>query len=212
MPWSRRSRDGQGAEQLLGGERDVEEEPDPGAGQPVAQEPGQEKQLVVVHPDQVAGAVVGRDHVGERLVRLDVALPVAHLERDLIQQVVEQRPEHAVRVALVEPGDQVGGERDLDQPHGGELPVKAGLLHGVEVGRGARPADPQPIRVLVRPHEPGGEAAGAPLHLDAAFGGADGDGQPVGDDQEPGHRGKVTAGGGGEGRTMRTIGREGVGR
>ena len=91
-------------------------------GQPVAQEARQEEELVVVHPDQVAGPVVRGDDVGEALVRLDVAVPVADLERDLVQEVVEQGPEHPVREALVEPGDLVGGERHRHQPHGGELP------------------------------------------------------------------------------------------
>ena len=92
--------------------------------------PGQQEELVVVDPDQVAGPVVRGDDVGEDLVRLDVALPVADLERNLLEQVVEQRPEDAVREALVEPGDLVGGERDADQPHGGELLVEQRLALG----------------------------------------------------------------------------------
>ena len=66
---------GQGAEQLFGGKRDVEEEPDPGVREPLAQQPGQQHELVVVHPDQVARPVVRRHDVGEALVRLDVAAP-----------------------------------------------------------------------------------------------------------------------------------------
>ena len=49
----------QRAEELLGGERDVEEEPDAGAGKPLAEQAGEEQELVVVHPDHVARAVVG---------------------------------------------------------------------------------------------------------------------------------------------------------
>ena len=76
---------GQRAEQLLGRKRDVEEEPDPGSGQAFAQEAGEQEELVVVNPDHVAGPVVRGDHVGEGLVGLHVAVPMADLERDLIQ-------------------------------------------------------------------------------------------------------------------------------
>ena len=70
--------------------------------------PGSEQQLVVVDPDQVARPVVRGDHVGEALVRLDVGSQSLHLERDLVEQVVEQRPEHAVGEPLVVAGDLVG--------------------------------------------------------------------------------------------------------
>ena len=185
---------GQGPEQLLGGERDVEEEPDARPRQPLAQEPGQEEELVVVDPDRVARPVVRRDHVGEGLVGLDVAVPVAHLQGDLVEQVVEQRPEHAVGEALVEPGDEVRRQGHPHQPHGGELAVEAGLLLGGEVAFGARPADPEPVGLLVGAHEPGGEPTGAPLDLHARVGDPNGDGKAVGDDHETGHSRKVTGG------------------
>ena len=136
---------GQGAEQLLRGKRDVEEEADAGAGEPVAEEARQEQELVVVHPDQVAGPVVRGDDVREGLVRLDVAVPVADLEWNLFQEVVEQGPEHPVREALVEPGDLVGGERHLNEPHGGERLVEALLPLGIEVAGRSRPPDPEPV-------------------------------------------------------------------
>jgi hypothetical protein len=122
---------GQRPEQLLRGKRDMQEETDAGAGEPIAEEARQEEELVVVHPDHVAGPVVRGDDVGERLVRLDVGVPVADLEWNLFQQVVKQGPEHPVREALVEPGDLVGGERHLHEPHGGERLVEARLPLGI---------------------------------------------------------------------------------
>ena len=193
MPCSSRSRMGSVRNSSSEGNGMWRKKPMRALGSRVAEEARQEQELVVVHPDHVAGPVVRGDDVGEALVRLDVAVPVADLERDLFQEVVEQGPEHPVREALVEPGDLVGGERHLHEPHGGERLVEARLPLGIEVAGRSRPPDPEPVRLLVRPHEARGQAAGAPLYLDARLGGLDGDGQAVGDDQEPGHPGKVSA-------------------
>ncbi len=115
----------QGAEQLLRGKRDVKEEADPGVRAAAARSRlRQQQQLVIVHPDQVARLVVLRHDVGEPLVHLDVGVPVADVERNLIQEVVEQRPEHPVGEPLVVPGDLIGGEGHRHQPHGGELLVE----------------------------------------------------------------------------------------
>ena len=50
----------QGAEQLFGRERDVQEEADPGVGEPAPEQAGHQQQLVVVDPDQVARPVLLR--------------------------------------------------------------------------------------------------------------------------------------------------------
>ena len=51
-----------------GREGDVEEEADAGIGKPVADQLGEEEQLVVVDPDDVVGTSVLEDGVGEALV------------------------------------------------------------------------------------------------------------------------------------------------
>ena len=183
----------EGAEQLLGRKRDVKEEPDPGvragarAGGPGAAGAGSRAPR-----SGRPGRYVSRDDVGEALVRLDVGVPVADLERHLVQEIVEERPQHAVREPLVEAADEVrrraGPLRAAWRP---ARRSRAACCSGLRSAGGSGPADPEPVGVLVRPHEPGGEPAGAPLHLDLSVGGADGNGEPVGDDQEPGHPGKV---------------------
>src|SRR5438093_1177203 len=82
-----------------------------------------------------------------------------------VREVVEQRPQDAVGEPLVEPGDLVVAERHADEPHGGQLLVQQGLPLGIEVPRRARPSDPETVGLLVRVHEAGREATGAPLHL-----------------------------------------------
>jgi hypothetical protein len=182
---------GQRPEQLLRGKRDVEEKPDPGVGQPAAEEAGEEQELVVVHPDHVARAVLLRDGVREELVDLDVGVPVAGLQWDLVEQVVKEGPEHPVGVTFVVAGHLVRGERDGDQPVLGELPVELGLLLQGQLPLRPRPPDPEPAGLLVRPRQSGREPTRAPLHLDATLGRTNRDGQPVGDDQKTGHGGKV---------------------
>ena len=162
-----------GSEQLLGGKRDVEKEPDPRIRQPATEQPRQQQELVVVDPDQVAGPVLRRHHLGELLVGLHVGVPIAGLERDLVEQVVKQRPEHPVGVALVVAGDEVRAERHPDEALGGELSLELRSLRGAEIVPRPGPADPEPARLLVGSGEAGGEPARAPLHLDAtgAWGG-----------------------------------------
>jgi hypothetical protein len=182
----------QGAEQLLGGKRDMEEEPDPGLRESAPEEAGEQQELIVVHPDQVVLLVLGGDHVGEALVHLDVALPAADLKGHLIEQVVKQGPEDPVGESFVVAGDFVAGEGDADQALGRQLPIEGVLLGGSQrFRRGAGPADPEPIGLLVRAQQAGRQAAGAPLHLHPGVGGSDGDREPVGDDQEPGHEKKL---------------------
>jgi hypothetical protein len=123
----------EGSEQLLGGERDVEEEPDPRLRQPAADQSRQQQELIVVDPDQVAGPVLRHHHLGELLVGLDVGVPVAGLEGDLVQEIVEQGPEDPVGEALVIAGHQVPVERHPDQPLGGQLGLELSVLRGREV-------------------------------------------------------------------------------
>ena len=129
--------------------------------------------MVVVDPHEVARTPLRRDEVGEPRVRVDVGPPVPGLEREPIGHVVEHRPQHAVREALVVPVDLARGQVDRHQAGGGELPVEGPALGGIEPRHVARPADPQPAGLGVRPAEPDREAAGArdQRHLPCARGG-----------------------------------------
>ena len=169
----------------------MKEEADAGVGQPLPEQIRQQQQLVVVHPDEVTRLVVLGHDVGESLVHLHVRVPVADVERHLIEEVVEQRPEDPVGEPLVVAGDLIRGQRHRHQPHGGELLLQLGLLRGGQLLRRPGPSDPQPARLLVRPEQPGGQSTGAPLDLDPILGGFDRDRQAVGDDQDARHVSKV---------------------
>src|SRR3954471_7664701 len=82
----------QGPKQLLGRKWYMKEEADPGVGQPSAEELGKQQQLIVVDPDEVARLVMFSDHVGESLVDRYVGLPVTHMQRDLVDQIMEEGP------------------------------------------------------------------------------------------------------------------------
>ena len=69
----------QDAEHLRGRERDVQEEADARLGQALAQHRRHEHELVVVHPDQVAGLILRDDGIGEPLVHAAVDVPVAEV-------------------------------------------------------------------------------------------------------------------------------------
>ncbi|WVZ78137.1 hypothetical protein U9M48_025898 [Paspalum notatum var. saurae] len=114
--------DGDGAEDLAGGEGRVEEEADAGARALAAQEGGQHPEVVVVDDDEVAVVRVRGEHL-EHAVREP---PVGGEERPVLtgveaqigggvarrvrQQVVQPRPEVALAEAVVEVGVEVGVE------------------------------------------------------------------------------------------------------
>jgi hypothetical protein len=131
-------------------------------------------------------------NLGEPLVDFDVWLPVPDMERDLVQQIMKERPEDAVSEPFVIPRHLLRGQGNRDQPHFGEL---VGHLRPLMVGqlvRGSRPANPEPARLFVGSEEPGGEAAGALLDLHSRFGGTHGDREPVSYNQNAGHAGKLS--------------------
>src|SRR3954462_1923603 len=81
------------AEELLRGKGNVEEEADPGIRQPATQELGKEQKLVIVDPDEIARLVMLSDHFSELLVGFHVRLPITYVERHLVEQIMEERPE-----------------------------------------------------------------------------------------------------------------------
>jgi hypothetical protein len=125
-PRSRRSRSGRVR-------KSSSEEPYPGVRQALAQHLRQEQELVIVHPDQVIGLVVLGDDVGESLVHLNVGVPVAYVERHLIQEIMEEGPEDPIGEPLVVAGYLIGGEGNSHQPHGSKLFIQLGTLGGREL-------------------------------------------------------------------------------
>ncbi len=177
----------QQAEDLGGGERDVEEEPDPRVGDQLAQEGREEHELVVVDPDEVARPVLLRDELREPLVDRGVRVVVADLLGEPRDRVVEERPEDRVRVPLVVPGNLLGAERYRDEPKVVEAPADVSLRLGREPFERPGPADPESTALRVRAVEPGREPTGAALDQDAAVLATNGDRQPVRDDEQARH-------------------------
>ena len=168
----------------------MEEEAYAGIRKPLAQESGKEQQLIVVDPDEVARPILLCYDLGKAVIHLGIRLPIADVQRNLIQQIMKERPENAVGEALVIPGDLVGGERNRYQPHLGQLPVQLGLLRSSQPLRRTRPADPESARLLVRPEESSREPTSTALDLHPRLTGSDGDWQSVGDDQDSRHAGR----------------------
>ena len=142
------------------GKGDVQEEahglPRPHAAQLLAEC----DQVVVVHPEQVVRLEQGLQRVREALVDPDVALVVVAFEAGEVGAVVKERPQGAVREAVVVllvvlvrqvhgrrgeaamidlPGRDAGAVGDLAAP---AEPQPAGLLEGVEQ-RHRKPARPR---------------------------------------------------------------------
>ena len=127
-------------------ERDVQEEADLQVRPCLAQQPGHEHQVEVVDPDARALRRRSEDRVREALVDLDVALPRAFLEVDLVDEVVEQRPDRLVGDAVVVELLVLLVEEDGDQPLLGE--PFPDLVPPVLGHRAAGPADPVERRTL----------------------------------------------------------------
>jgi hypothetical protein len=113
-----------------------------------------------VHPDEIARLIDRRDRVGELAVHLVVAVELVGVVGDAIEQVVEQRPDDAVREAFVVARDLFGRELDRHQPLLLALEPDVMRVRGRQRRRIARPAHPQPIGPpIVRTLEAGGDAA-----------------------------------------------------
>jgi hypothetical protein len=91
----------------------MKEEPDSSLGQPMSQELGEEEKLVIVNPDEVTFPVMFGHDVGEPIVDLDIRLPIPDMERDLVEQIMEEGPEDAVGEPFVIPRHLGSGERHL---------------------------------------------------------------------------------------------------
>ncbi len=93
---------GQDSKHVRRGPRDVEKEADPRPRQNLAEHAGNQRQLVIVDPDQVAVLILGSDRFSEALIDAPVGGPaVFRFELHLVEQVVEERPEDAVGKSVV---------------------------------------------------------------------------------------------------------------
>ena len=62
---------------------------------------GNVHQVIIVHPDEIVGLRTADDGIRVTVVNLLVSLPVCRLEVAEILQIVKQRPDHLVGIAVV---------------------------------------------------------------------------------------------------------------
>ena len=155
---------GQTREELVGRERDVQEEADwlRGAEPPELQRNA--GKLVVVDPEEGSGRRDGKRALRKALIDVLVAAPPAPVDRDPVGETVKQRPQRAVGESVVvalylsprqrdryqlraQTGKLGGYARGLTRPpHPGPLP---GLEGGPEGRRGPPGAGRQPALVFI---------------------------------------------------------------
>ena len=184
----------EGAEDVARRKRDVEKEADLRPRNQPPQEPRNEHQLVVVNPNQVARLVALGDGGGELLVHLTIGVPVVGVRRDEIELVVKERPENAVREAVVVALHFVGREVHRNRARLGELRVHLGPRFGRDLRHVARETDPQPARALMRPAQPRREPARARRDLGPTCIALHREGEPVGNDEKSLHQYLAVAG------------------
>jgi hypothetical protein len=151
-------------EQLLRRERDVQEEPDLRVRHLLAQHPGHQLQLVVVHPDQVVRARDLHRRVREALVDLHVGPPPAAVEVGLADRVVVEGPERLVAEPRVEVLELAP---DIDTGLDPDVLVLERLAS--PCGRRPVPADPAPAPLAEHGRQRRHQPAGARLPLARAL-------------------------------------------
>lgn len=170
---------GEPLEEFFGGEGDVEEEADAKARAGLADDGGDELEVVVVDPDEVARLGFGDGGTGEAFVDVDVAIPPIAMELRGPNGVVVEGPEGPVGHAVVEVFDVLSGEADGSD-------ADAVVFEGADGGFAAGPADPDAWCGLEDGSDGGDEAAGGGLPAGAGGGGDAMDGEAIGDDDEGG--------------------------
>jgi hypothetical protein len=92
---------GQGAKSLGRRERDVQKEANSSFWDQLTQQLRHEHELIVMHPDNVAFAIVFGSYLGKFLINVLVSLPAFDHERKLLDQAVKRGPDRAVGKVLV---------------------------------------------------------------------------------------------------------------
>ena len=171
---------GQQPEYVVGGKGNVEEEGQLHIGQLAPDPHRREHQMVVVHPDHVRFAAFPDDGVAETVVDPDVGLPLPVVELRARRHGVEQRPERAVRQAVVVARDLGLGERHRLDPV--RLLGARELLPFPHVE--ARPADPGARALAQHRLEGGDQAPGGRTSLEALRRAAERKGKTIARDDE----------------------------
>ena len=83
----------------------MEKESDPRVRESRTQERGHQHQLVVMNPDDVARLDDTRDRFRVELIHLAIGIPPDSVERDAIDEVMKQGPDHTVAKPVVVLGD-----------------------------------------------------------------------------------------------------------
>ena len=177
------------AEHLVRGKRRVQEKSHAQIRPGGLEHRGQQEQLVIVDPHEVAPLRDFQHLVGETLVDLAVCLPPARLVAQVVGHVVEQRPHAGIGKSLVvRVGFLLGQKNGQAALFVRELGLDPGLLRRID--HAARPADPLGLIFLGgKPFERGDQAAGGFTDFVVV---PDGDGQTVGNvDQGLGHGGEI---------------------
>ncbi len=161
--------------ELYRGKRDVEVEAD---GDVIAQGPkhaGDELQLVILHPGNVACEEAFGSCTGIAIVYVPVRVPEAAVVGGRCQCIVVERPQGAVAEPVVEAGDLL-----LAQGEGPLLDPAVLERFGSEVGD-TRPPHPRPFGVL----QDGAEGAYEPARASRPFVPGPGDRKPIGNNHDP---------------------------
>ena len=154
-------------EELVGRERDVQEEADGQVGPLLAEQGRAPAAAGSRAPRRWRSPPRPPRPLGEALVDLDVGVPPGPVVLRLLDDVVVQRPQRGVGHALVVAVDLLLGERDRDQRHA------AGLERLRRLAGGARPADPGAAAAGHEGLERGDEPARAALPARVAVGRGD---------------------------------------
>jgi hypothetical protein len=174
----------QRAEDLHGGEGDVEEEADARARRLRAEQRRHPHELVVVHPDEVVRLELGEHRIGEALVDALVGGPPPRLQWHAVDQRVKERPHHPVPERLV-----VVAHLDARQRHrhaAAALPFIALRRKVRWLVIQTRPSEPESRARVVHGMQAGGEAAGALLQRELSPPALGGQRESVRDEQESG--------------------------
>src|SRR3989442_11876126 len=156
----------QETEHIVRRERDVEEESDPGLGNPVADQARQEEEMVVVDPKLILWGEGLHDRVRELRVDGAVRLPFRGRVSRVRGKGVKQRPQGPIRKAGVVRAGQ-GGRKN----HGNAIELfleSGGDLLGFAWGDGAGPSEPASLQFSMKGGEARRDSAGIRLHVEAA--------------------------------------------
>src|SRR5262249_17136061 len=125
-------------------EWNVKEEPDARVWYQPAQETRNQRELIIVNPNEVAGVISLRNRVGKSLINVCVGLPVSpRVSLHLIGEVMEERPEYSVGETFIVAADFSLRELNGNDAKLGEILFDLSALTGIEARNITGPSDPQ---------------------------------------------------------------------